>query len=529
MSALKSYTLDEVAQHSVSGDCWIVIDSYVYNVSKFANIHPGGASVILRYAGKDVTNEFISLHSESTLDRYKSLVIGQIAGAKSKREATKAAIEATHKKEGTFGSVIPFAEPAWYQGWFSAYYNDSHRRFRAAVREFVERELVPFSHQWDEQRSIPRSVHKKMAEAGILAGVVGGKWPTEFAGSKIAGGVKPEEYDSFHELILLDELSRTASCGTIWGTMEGLQIGLPPLLHFTDKSSNKAYFDNICRECLSGEKVICLAITEPYAGSDVANIQCTATLSPCGKFYEVSGEKKWITNGTFADYFTVAVRTGGEGSGMAGISLLLVERAFPGVNTTQMKCGGAWSSGTAYITLDKVRVPVENLIGELNQGFKAIMYNFNHERWGVTVQCVRLARVCVEESLTWASKRRTFGKKLHEHPVIRAKIGEMARQVEATQAQLELVTYQMSRMGYQEQVQKLGGTLALLKAQATRTFEFCAREAVQIFGGSGYTRTGQGQRVERLYREVRAYAIPAGSEEIMIDLGVRSAIKTAKL
>jgi alkylation response protein AidB-like acyl-CoA dehydrogenase len=474
-----------------------------------------------------VTEEFMSIHADATIDRYANLIVGVVEGQVCKRDQDKANIAKQHERDGTFGSIIPYAEPAWYRGWASPYYNDSHRRLRAAVREFVDKEMMPYVHQWDEQRSFPREVHRKMAKAGLLPGFIGGAWPEKYVGNHIAGGVKPSEWDAFHELIITDELSRTASCGAIWGVMEGLQIGLPPLIHFTGKSSNKAYFDKVCTECLTGEKVICLAITEPYVGSDVASLQCTATLTEDGKHFRVNGEKKWITNGTFADYFTVAVRTGGPG--MKGISMLLVERSRGGVTTSQMKCGGTWSSGTAYITFDNTLVPVENLIGDLNDGFKCVMYNFNHERLGVVTQATRLARVCVEESFRWGMKRKTFGKPLVEHPVIRAKLGDMTRQVESLQAQLELVVHQVNSMTYDQQVRRLGGPIALLKAQATRTFEYCAREAVQIFGGSGYTRTGQGQKIERLYREVRAYAIPAGSEEIMIDLGVRSALKPAKL
>jgi len=247
----------------------------------------------------------------------------------------------------------------------------------------------------------------------------------------------------------------------------------------------------------------------------------------CGKFYIVNGEKKWITNGVFADYFTVAVRTGGQG--MAGISLLLIERSMPGVTTRQMKCSGVWASGTTYITFEDVKVPVENLFGQENRGFKAIMINFNHERWGTIVQATRFSRVCLEESIKYAHKRKTFGKRLIDHPVIREKIANMARQVEATQSWLELVTHQMCTMTPAEQRERLGGPIALMKAQATKTFEYCAREAAQIFGGLAYTRGGQGAKVERLYREVRAYAIPAGSEEIMLDLGVRQAMKRAAL
>jgi len=198
------------------------------------------------------------------------------------------------------------------------------------------------------------------------------------------------------------------------------------------------------------------------------------------------------------------------------------------VTTKQMKCMGVWPSGTTYITFEDVKVPVENLIGRENDGFKYVMYNFNHERWGIIVQASRFARVCLEESLRYAFKRETFGKPLIEHPVIRLKLAHMARQVEATQAWLESVTHQLVTMTHEQSVNKLAGPIALLKAQATTTFEFCAREAAQIFGGLSYTRGGQGEKIERLYREVRAYAIPGGSEEIMLDLSMRQSLRVAK-
>lgn len=190
---------------------------------------------------------------------------------------------------------------------------------------------------------------------------------------------------------------------------------------------------------------------------------------------------------------------------------------------------GVWASGTTYITFEDVKVPVENLIGKENKGFKYIMQNFNHERWGICVQSNRFARVCMEEAIKFASRRKAFGKRLIEQPVIRAKIAEMGRQVMATHAAIEDLTYQFKVMPKQMQPMVLGGHTALLKLQSTKTFEYCAREACQIFGGSSYTRGGQGGKVERLYREVRAYAIPGGSEEIMADLGVRMSLKLSEV
>lgn len=139
------------------------------------------------------------------------------------------------------------------------------------------------------------------------------------------------------------------------------------------------------------------------------------------------------------------------------------------------------------------------------------MTNFNHERIGIIIQATRFARVCYEESMKYAHKRSTFGKKLIEHPVIRLKLANMARQIEATQAWLDNLVYQAQNMDDTEAMLKLGGAIAGCKLQATLTLEFCAREASQIFGGLSYTRGGQGGKIERIYRDVRAYSIPGKS------------------
>jgi len=519
---MKTFSVEEVAKHNKAGDCWLIIENKVYDVSSFLSEHPGGQKVVLKVAGMDATKQFNNLHGPDILPKWgPKLLIGEVAKPGSQTAPPKKQENVKPKTDNTFGEIVAFGDPNWYQGWNSLYYKDTHRKFRAAVREFVEKEIMPYAFEWDENRSLPKELYRKAYQAGWLPGVVG-LWPTEYAGDKIAGGVKPEEFDHFHELILIDEVARCGSGGVLWGLLEGLQIGLPPVLKFGSKELRQ----RVAPQVLRGEKLICLCITEPYAGSDVASIQTTATLSEDKKHYILNGEKKWITNGMFADYFTVAVRTGGEGA--KGISMLLVERG-PGVTTKQMLCSGVWSSGTAYVTFEDVQVPVENLIGQENEGFKYIVQNFNHERWGFVVQANRFARVCIEESFKYAHKRETFGKKLIEHPVIRLKLSHMARQVEATHAWLENVTLQMNTLDKQQQATLLAGPIALMKAQATLTFEYCAREAAQIFGGLSYSRGGQGEKIERLYREVRAYAIPGGSEEIMLDLSIRQAMRLSKL
>lgn len=420
----------------------------------------------------------------------------------------------------SFGDGHPFSDPSWYQGAYSPHYNDTHKKLRAWVRDIFEEHIMPYVTEWDEAKEIPKEIYKLAGEKGFNTIALGHPYPTHYG--KVPEPLIGQKIDVFHEFIVADELARCGSGGVLWGISGGLTIGLPPVLRF----GSKALQDEIMPSCLSGDKMICLAITEPTAGSDVAQIRTSAKKTEDGKHYIVNGEKKWITNGIWADYFTVGVRTGGPGA--KGISMLVVPRT-EGVKTRRMNCSGVWASGTSYVTFEDVKVPVGNLLGKENKGFRLIMSNFNHERLMICAMSNRFSRTCLEESIKFANKRKTFGKRLVEHPVIRWKIGEMARSVEATHCWIENLLFQMQKMEKVEADLKLGGMTALCKVQCTKTFEYCARESAQIFGGLSYSRGGQGAKVERLNREVRAMAIPGGSEEIMLDLGVRQSNKVAEM
>ncbi|PNY24870.1 Acyl-CoA dehydrogenase [Tolypocladium capitatum] len=535
----KTFTTSDVASHNKPDSLYIIVDGDVYDVTKFQDDHPGGKKILQRVAGKDASKQFWKYHNEAILKRYQSrLQVGSLdtkpkpkpePKPKAEPAPSAPAVSAAEKESANhngndaplepFGHQIPFADPAWYQGFHSPYFNETHAALRAEIREWVETEIEPNVTEWDEAKRVPEEIYKEMGRRGYLAGLLGVKFPTEYsAGVK---SVAPEKWDLFHEMLLTDELARTGAGGFVWNVIGGFGIGCPPIMKF----GTPALKDRIIPGILSGDKRVCLAITEPDAGSDVANLTCEAKLSEDGKHFIVNGEKKWITNGIWSDYFTTAVRTGGPG--MNGVSLLLIERG-EGVSTRRMDCQGVWSSGTTYITFEDVKVPVENLLGKQDQGFRVIMTNFNHERIGIIIQCLRFSRCCYEESVKYANKRRTFGKKLMEHPVIRMKLAHMARQIEASYNWLESLVYQCEKMGETEAMLRLGGPIASLKAQSTLTFEFCAREASQIFGGLSYSRGGQGGKVERLYRDVRAYAIPGGSEEIMLDLSIRQSLRVAK-
>ena len=192
-----------------------------------------------------------------------------------------------------------------------------------------------------------------------------------------------------------------------------------------------------------------------------------------------------------------------------------------GVTVSRMKTQGWWSSNTAYVLFKNVRVPKSHLIGKENQGWKIIMHNFNHERFALAVHSNRYSRICLKDAILYAKERKTFGKSLIKHQVIRHKIVEMIRKIETTHSLFEQIAYMMNDKTLTSK--DLAGICAIAKVQASKTMEFCAREAVQIFGGRGYLRTGRAARVERLYREVRVSAIGGGSEEILIDLAAKQA------
>ncbi|KAK5195279.1 hypothetical protein LTR99_002482 [Exophiala xenobiotica] len=542
----KTFSLADVSSHNKPDNLYIVVDEDVYDLTKFQDEHP----VLQRVAGKDASKQFWKYHNESILKKYKGkLQVGSLDTKKTAAPPTPPATPPPQEKKekvvpqaesGTvapapgpgaqedaealdpYGDLIPFGDPSWYQGrqYHSPYYNETHAALRAEVREWVESEIEPYVTEWDESKKVPDTIYKQMGERGYLAGLLGVKYPKHLVQNAVKS-VPAEKWDLFHEMLLTDELSRTGSGGLVWNLIGGFGIGCPPLV----KYGKKELVDRILPGILAGDKRICLAITEPDAGSDVANLTCEAKLSEDGKHFIVNGEKKWITNGIWCDYFTTAVRTGG--SGMNGVSLLLIERG-EGVSTRRMDCQGVWSSGTTYITFEDVKVPVENLLGKKDRGFQVIMTNFNHERIGIIIQCLRFSRVCFEESVKYASKRKTFGQKLINHPVIRLKLAHMARQIEASHNWMENVIYQCQKMGETEAMLRLGGAIAGLKAQATTTFEFCTKEAAQIFGGLAYSRGGQGGKVERLYRDTLAYKIPGGSEEIMLDLSIRQSMKVHK-
>ncbi|KAJ0373230.1 hypothetical protein COL26b_008589 [Colletotrichum chrysophilum] len=414
-------------------------------------------------------------------------------------------------------SRVPFADPPWLRGLPSPYFNDSHKRFQVACRKFIDENLNKDALEWETSEEVPSNVFKTFADGNFLLPALPAPLPVEWLRklgiTHMPGRVPIEEWDYLHTMIYSDEMSRSGLAGPGGSITTGVAFGIPPLLHYGDSKLQERFLP----ELLLGRKRTCIAITEPDAGSDVANITTTAELQ--GNEYIVNGTKKWITNGVMADYATLAVRTGGEGSGAKGISLLVVPLDQPGVSRRRLKVSGQIIAGTSFIELSDVRVPRENLIGRENEGMKYIMHNFNHERMFISVGVTRQARVALSSAFALS------GKPLIDQPVVRHRLAKCGALLESQSAWVESFAYQLSKMPKKTADEELGGLTSLCKANAGIVLDECARCAVLLFGGNGYTRTGKGEIAEKIYREVPGARIPGGSEDVLLDLAIRQLTK----
>ena len=376
------------------------------------------------------------------------------------------------------------------------YFSSEHEQFRALLREFVAREITPHVNEWDEAGAFPRSLYKRAAELGLT----GVGYPEDLGGTPA---------DVFYHLIASEEYARSG-CGGVAASLNSHTIALPPLLIDGSPALRHRFIPPV----LAGDKIAALAVTEPSGGSDVAALKTTASRE--GDCYVVNGEKTFITSGMRADFFTVAVRTDPLNKGAGGVSALVIEGDTPGLTRTELKKMGWWASDTAHLRFDNCRVPLANLIGVENRGFKTFMNNFNSERLGMAAGAYSYAQVCLEEAVDWARQRRTFGLPLSERQVVRHKLMDMALRIDAARCLVYELAYRIQHQAGDPA--QLVARICMAKVLATQAMQFCADQAIQILGGMGFMR---GTKSERIYREVKVMMIGGGSEEIMKDLASR--------
>jgi acyl-CoA dehydrogenase len=368
------------------------------------------------------------------------------------------------------------------------YFGRAHNMVRRSVKDFVQKEIVPYVDEWEELGEFPRELYKKAGDIGLL----GIGYPDELGGTP---------GDIFFQIAAWEEIMRCGSGGVAAG-LGSLNIALPPVLRLGTDAQKERFIKPV----LNGDKIAALAITEPGGGSDVAGLQTTALQE--ADEYVVNGSKTFITSGCRADQITCAVRTGGPGA--QGISLLVIESNTPGYSVSEkFKKTGWWASDTAQIFFDNCRVSAENLIGEENQGFYGIMENFQSERLQLAVIANMTSQIALEEAISYASQREAFGKPLAGFQALRHKIVDMATLVEASRE----FTYRVAAKidAGLNQIKEI----SMAKNFACSVSDKVTYDAVQIFGGYGFMR---GCVVERLYRDNRVLSIGGGTTEIMKEI-----------
>jgi len=370
--------------------------------------------------------------------------------------------------------------------------NEERRAFRDAVARLVREEIEPNADAWDEAGEVPWAFHEKACGLGLFG----------FGIDEEYGGLGFD--DAFMRAASAEELGRGGVGGVI-AAIGSRSIMVGPLASLANEDIKRRALPAI----LSGRKGGALGITEPSGGSDVANMQTRAVRD--GDEFVLNGSKTFITGGMYASYFVIGARTGDAGLG--GISLFFVEADTPGFSRTAIERKmGWWASDTATLYFDDCRVPASHLMGEQDKGFLAIMNNFNYERLFMSAQMLGMARRVLAESIAYATERRTFGKPLIKHQVIRHKLADMSSRIDAMEALINQICWCVNE-----------GEMPVAEISKAKFFcsdalEFCANEGMQIFGGAGYLR---GNPVERIYRETKVMAIGGGSAEIMRDLAVR--------
>lgn len=245
-----------------TGDAWLAIDGIVYDVSKFARLHPGGRAFIMTGAGKDCSKDFWLYHGPASLEKYqKKLAIGRLAGYEPHQMSPLA-------PAGAFGDMVPFADPGWYQRLNSPYYDDSHRAWRKYVREFVDANVLPGLTTWVHARRPPKDLLLKMGAAGLLAGMSGPPYQADYVPQEVLARlpIDPKKYDYFHEFILHDEFARCGVSSAFAALTNGPAIALSAIMAYGTPEQKNRY----APEVYAGRKMIALAISEPNAGSDVA-------------------------------------------------------------------------------------------------------------------------------------------------------------------------------------------------------------------------------------------------------------------
>ena len=369
------------------------------------------------------------------------------------------------------------------------YTTPEHDLLREQVARFIGREVEPHGLAWEEAGMTPRTVLKKMGEAGLLGLMVEGEY---------GGG----DGDALANLVFAEALSQSTFGGFIITVLVHTDMASPHLHHAGSAAQKARYMPGIT----AGTTITAVAISEPGAGSDVAGIRTTAKRSADGREWILNGSKLFITNGVHADLYFVAAKTG---EGRHAMSMFIVDKGTPGFSVGRQLDKGGWrSSDTAELVFDGVRIPAGNLLGEENRGFYSVMKNFQTERIALGAMAIGHCQQALAITLDYVHDRRAFGATLFDKQVVRQKIAMLDAKVHAARSFMYHCAWRVTQ-GH-DVVQEV----SMLKALTGELVNEVVQGCQQFHGGMGYMR---GTVIERLWRDARVLAIGGGATEVMLD------------
>lgn len=363
--------------------------------------------------------------------------------------------------------------------------SEDHRNIQSMARELAREEVLPGAAERDRTHAFPEALVGKLAELGFL-GVFA---PEAYGGS---------ELDLLSYVLALEEISYAdAGLGVIMSVQNSLAGW--PILSFGTHEQKLKYLTPLA----TGEKIGCYALTEPEAGSDAGSQRTRCVLD--GDHYVLDGTKVWITNGPQASIIVTYANLDVE-SRYKGVCAFIVERDFPGfsVGKIEDKMGISCSS-TSELVYEGLRVPQANLLHQERDGFKVAMATLDGGRIGIAAQALGIAQRALDLAVGYAKERSTFGKPIAKHQAIQWKLADMKTRLEAAR----LLTWRAATM--KDRGERASAECSMAKLYASEAANFCAYEAVQIFGGYGYSREYE---VERLYRDARITTLYEGTSEI---------------
>jgi len=372
----------------------------------------------------------------------------------------------------------------------SIYFSQELGMLRDQICRFIAEKVMPHGEQWEEDGLTPRAVLREMGDLGFF----GIRYPEVHGGSGL---------NTLATVVLAEELGRSTFGGFAVTVLVHTDMASPHLVNAGNDVQMAKYMPGI----IAGETITAVAVTEPDAGSDVAGMKTRAVRD--GDDWVLNGSKMFITNGVHGDLFFVAAKTDPDAKGSRGITMFIVEKDMPGFRVGRaLKKMGWFCSDTAELVFDNCRVPAENVLGEVNHGFYAIMKNFQNERTVLGAQAIGEASKAIELTLDYVKVRKAFGGVLWDKQAIRQRLSERMAQVEAGR-QLVYHAAWLDAQGIE-----CTKEVSMVKAYCGELVNKVMYDCQQFHGGFGYIRESA---IERMVRDARIHAVGGGATEVMLE------------